>query len=103
MSPKRSNTANVSPCLSTRLWSLSRADDDTDGLLYEDQRWSWREVVEEAQVRAELLTQLRGPGPFHIGVLLENVHGSCRITPHSWKNWLWCKNAAASHASCTIR
>jgi len=52
---------------------LSRADDDTDGLFYEDQRWSWREVVEEASVRAELLTQLRAPGPFHVGVLLENV------------------------------
>jgi fatty-acyl-CoA synthase len=52
---------------------LSRADDDTDGLLYEDQRWSWREVVEEARVRAELLTQLRSSGPFHVGVLLENV------------------------------
>ena len=52
---------------------LSRADDDTDGLLYEDQRWSWREVVEEARVRAELVTQLRRPGPFHVGVLLENV------------------------------
>jgi fatty-acyl-CoA synthase len=52
---------------------LSRADDDTDGLLYEDQRWSWREVVDEARVRAELLTQLRRPGLFHVGVLLENV------------------------------
>ncbi len=52
---------------------LSRAEDDTDGLLYEDQRWSWREVVAEAQVRAQLLLQLRQPGPFHIGVLLENV------------------------------
>jgi fatty-acyl-CoA synthase len=52
---------------------LSRADDDTDGLLYEDQRWSWRAVVTEARVRAQLLLQLRRPGPFHVGVLLENV------------------------------
>ena len=52
---------------------LSRAEDDTDGLFYDDRRWSWREVVEEAQVRAELLVQLRRPGPFHVGVLLENV------------------------------
>jgi fatty-acyl-CoA synthase len=51
----------------------SRAEDDTDGLFYEDQRWSWREVVGEARVRAEMLVQLRRPGPFHIGVLLENV------------------------------
>jgi fatty-acyl-CoA synthase len=52
---------------------LLRAEDDTDGLLYEDRRWSWREVVAEARVRAELLVQRRGPGPFHVGVLLENV------------------------------
>ena len=52
---------------------LSRAEDDTDGLFYEDRRWSWREVVEEARARAELLVRLRRPGPFHIGVLLENV------------------------------
>ncbi len=52
---------------------LSRADDDTDGLLYEDRRWSWREVVAEARARAELLVQLRQPAPFHVGLLLENV------------------------------
>ena len=52
---------------------LSRADDGTDGLLYEDERWSWREAVEEARVRAELLLRLRQSGPFHVGVLLENV------------------------------
>jgi steroid-22-oyl-CoA synthetase len=52
---------------------LGRADDDTDGLLFEDRRWSWREVVAEARVRAELLDELREPGPFHIGILLENV------------------------------
>jgi fatty-acyl-CoA synthase len=51
----------------------SRADDDTVGLLYEDQQWSWREMVSEARVRAELLLELRAPGPFHVGVLLENV------------------------------
>jgi fatty-acyl-CoA synthase len=51
----------------------SRADDDDDGLLYEDRRWSWREVVEQARARAQLLVDLRRPGPFHVGVLLENV------------------------------
>jgi len=51
----------------------SRAEDDSDGLLYEDERWSWREVVAEARVRAELLLRLRRAGPFHVGVLLENV------------------------------
>lgn len=52
---------------------LSRADDDTIGLLYENQQWSWRDVVAEARVRAEVLLRLRRPGPFHVGVLLENV------------------------------
>ena len=50
-----------------------RSEDDTDGLFYEDQRWSWREMVAQARVRAELLVQRRGSGPFHVGVLLENV------------------------------
>ncbi|MDP9332524.1 MAG: AMP-binding protein [Actinomycetota bacterium] len=52
---------------------LSRAEDETDGLLYEDQRWAWREVVVEARVRADMLVRQRRPGPFHVGVLLENV------------------------------
>ena len=53
---------------------LSRADDDTDGLLYEDRRWSWREVVARgARARRAARRELRRPGPFHVGVLLENV------------------------------
>jgi fatty-acyl-CoA synthase len=52
---------------------LSRAGDDTLGLLYETQEWSWRDVVEEARVRAEIILRSRRPGPFHVGVLLENV------------------------------
>jgi fatty-acyl-CoA synthase len=52
---------------------LSRAEDDTVGLLYEAQEWSWRAVVTEARVRAEVLLRSRRPGPFHVGVLLENV------------------------------
>ena len=53
---------------------LSRADDDTDGLLYEDQRWSWREVVGGGtRARRAARCSCAGPGPFHVGVLLENV------------------------------
>ncbi len=52
---------------------LRRADDDHVGLIFEDQQWSWREVVAEARIRASLLGNLRQPGPFHLGVLLENV------------------------------
>jgi steroid-22-oyl-CoA synthetase len=68
----RALTTDESPATFAEL-VLSRADDDTDGLLYEDRHWSWREVVEQARMRAELLVRLRRPGPFHVGVLLENV------------------------------
>jgi fatty-acyl-CoA synthase len=52
---------------------VSRAADDHRGLLFEDASWTWREVVQASADRAALLAQLRRPGPFHIGVLLENV------------------------------
>ena len=52
---------------------LARRDDPGRALLFEDQEWSWREVVGEACARASLLGEMRRPGPFHIGVLLENV------------------------------
>jgi fatty-acyl-CoA synthase len=52
---------------------LRRAEDDHIGLCYESDAWSWREVVRECAQRAELLHSLRRPGPFHVGVLLDNV------------------------------
>ena len=51
----------------------SRADDDTTGLLFEDSSWTWREVIGECRARAAFLTGRRGPGPFHIGLLMENT------------------------------
>jgi fatty-acyl-CoA synthase len=51
----------------------ARADDDGTALLFEDERWSWREFVEAAGARANWLLADRQPGPFHIGLLLENV------------------------------
>ncbi len=50
-----------------------RAEDDHLGLLFESQEWTWREVVAQAELRAELLSTLRRDGPFHVGVLLENT------------------------------
>ena len=50
-----------------------RAEDDHLGYVFEDHSWTWREVVAESARRAALLVSLRRPGPFHIGVLLENV------------------------------
>jgi fatty-acyl-CoA synthase len=52
---------------------LRRERDRNPGLLFEDQRWSWAEVVAESANRAALLTSLRRPGPFHVGLLLDNV------------------------------
>jgi fatty-acyl-CoA synthase len=52
---------------------LARADDANPGLVFEDRQWSWAEHVRECADRAALLRSLRRPGPFHIGVLLDNV------------------------------
>ncbi|MFI6042567.1 AMP-binding protein [Nocardia sp. NPDC051321] len=52
---------------------LARADDDHPGLLFEDSRWTWRQVVRESFARAAVLADLRQPGrELHVGVLLEN-------------------------------
>ncbi|HET7013752.1 MAG TPA: AMP-binding protein [Streptosporangiaceae bacterium] len=53
---------------------LARADDDNTALLFEDSRWTWRELVQEAAVRSALLQELRpADRPWHVGVLLENT------------------------------
>ena len=52
---------------------LARADDANPGLVFEDRQWSWAEHVRECADRAALLRSLRRPGPFHVGVLLDNV------------------------------
>lgn len=52
---------------------LRRERDHNPGLLFEDQRWTWAEHVQACANRAALLSALRRPGPFHIGLLLDNV------------------------------
>lgn len=52
---------------------LARAEDDAPALLFEDRQWSWRELVAACSERAEAFLAWRRPGPFHVGVLLENV------------------------------
>ena len=52
---------------------MRRVEDDNVGLRFEGQEWTWRQVVAEARARAALLEERRGPGPFHVGVLLENT------------------------------
>ncbi|HEX5616023.1 MAG TPA: AMP-binding protein, partial [Acidimicrobiia bacterium] len=52
---------------------VARAHDTNVGLRFEDASWTWAEVVAASAVRAAVLDQLRGEGPFHVGVLLDNV------------------------------
>ncbi|MFF3567455.1 AMP-binding protein [Nocardia jiangxiensis] len=52
---------------------LDRLGDDRPGLLSRTATWTWDEVVLESAARAALARDLRRDGPFHIGVLLENV------------------------------
>lgn len=50
----------------------ARADDDAPALLVDDRSWTWREFVHECAVRAAVLGELRRPGPWHVGVLMDN-------------------------------
>src|SRR5262249_24951191 len=52
---------------------LDRAGDDHPGLRTRERTWTWDEVVRESAARAALARELRDDGPFHIGVLLDNV------------------------------
>jgi len=52
---------------------LSRREDHNVGLEFEGQTWTWQQVVTESLRRAAMLRSLRHEGPFHVGVLLENV------------------------------
>lgn len=52
---------------------LNRVGDERTGLKSHERSWTWDEVVRESSARAELARSLRAEGPFHIGVLLENV------------------------------
>ena len=51
----------------------ARAGDQHRALLFEDEEWTWSQVVHECAARASLLDAERTSGPFHVGVLLDNV------------------------------
>jgi fatty-acyl-CoA synthase len=51
----------------------ARADDDHTAILFEDETITYRAFITEAAARAALLSGARREGPFHVGVLLENV------------------------------
>src|ERR1700689_5380450 len=52
---------------------LARAGDPRVGLVAGDRSWTWSEVVEASRARATWLADHRGPGPFHVALLLDNV------------------------------
>lgn len=53
---------------------LARVGETTPGLLFEDDAWTWDEVVHESCVRAAVVASLLDDGaPPHVGVLLDNV------------------------------
>ncbi|MCV7288759.1 AMP-binding protein [Mycolicibacterium wolinskyi] len=52
---------------------LDRVGDERLGLRTRGQDWTWDAVVHESAARGALARSLRRDGPFHIGVLLENV------------------------------
>jgi fatty-acyl-CoA synthase len=51
---------------------LDRLGDDHPAIRFEGASWTWDEHVQESAHRAAVLSRLRGPGPFHVGVLLDN-------------------------------
>ncbi|MHB8439152.1 MAG: AMP-binding protein [Acidimicrobiales bacterium] len=51
----------------------ARRSDAHLGLLFESERITWDDVVQRGARRAALALAWRRPGPFHIGVLLDNV------------------------------
>ena len=57
----------------------ARADDTHDAIRYREasddpiRSWTWAEYVVECRARAALLEDHRVDGPFHVGVLLDNV------------------------------
>jgi fatty-acyl-CoA synthase len=52
---------------------LRRADDDHPGLRFEDETFSWAHIIRAGAARGQLALALRTDGPFHVGLLLENV------------------------------
>ena len=53
---------------------LRHADDTAPALFFEDDTWSYRDLVQEAQRRVAIRTSLHDPElPPHVGILLDNV------------------------------
>lgn len=68
-----SATRTVQPCTDIATLLLDRLGDQHLGLRTRQRDWSWDEVVRESAARAALASTLSSDGPFHVGVLLDNV------------------------------
>ncbi|WP_280346586.1 AMP-binding protein [Nocardia neocaledoniensis] len=64
---------DVAPRADIATMLLDRVGDQRLGLRTRQAEWTWDEVVAESAARAELARALRREGPFHLGVLLDNV------------------------------
>lgn len=49
------------------------AGDERTAMVFEEETWSYAATVQACADRAAWLAAHRGPGPFHVGVLLDNV------------------------------
>ncbi|HSS10236.1 MAG TPA: hypothetical protein VLL25_10140, partial [Acidimicrobiales bacterium] len=52
---------------------LAHADDQHPAILFEDETYTYAEFAAASAIRAGVAASLREDGPFHIGVLLDNV------------------------------
>jgi len=51
----------------------ARQGDPNPAYVFESERWSYDEYVHACAARAQYLLESRQPGPFHVGVLLDNT------------------------------
>ncbi len=71
MTASKRDPSHTRPDIATML--LDRLGDDHLGLRTHHADWTWDEVVRESAARAELAREMRRDGPFHIGILLDNL------------------------------
>ncbi len=66
-------TASSPSALTIAKLIIAQKDNDQTAILFEDQRWSYRDYVSACINFANLLLEHKQPGPFHVAVLLDNV------------------------------
>jgi fatty-acyl-CoA synthase len=66
-------TVSAAPEVTVGHQVLARAGDARTGIRFEDETWTWAQATDESLRRAAWLLEQRRPGPFHVGVLLDNV------------------------------